>query len=133
MSSHPSKEYKMFVNYMRNELGITKEMIRDWTKEAIYETIKKRIEHEFNSKRTLEWIIIDTIREHRNLFWSSSDDSFDEYIKKQVVSELLHGVKLKVEIAKTKKESTPLTNVRVHGNGKDTLADKIKKTRNPKK
>ena len=36
-------KYKMFRNYMANELGITKEEIKEWTMEAVKETAEKAL------------------------------------------------------------------------------------------
>ena len=38
-----SEKYKMFRNYMVNELGISKEDIKEWTKEAITTEVEKLI------------------------------------------------------------------------------------------
>lgn len=35
--------YKMFRNFMYNELGITREDIKTWTKEAIHERVDKLV------------------------------------------------------------------------------------------
>jgi len=41
-------KYKMFKEFMYNELGITKEDIKEWTKEAVYETAANYVEHQFS-------------------------------------------------------------------------------------
>lgn len=41
-------KYKMFHNYMHNELGITKEDIKQWTKEAVTEVAKNYVERQFH-------------------------------------------------------------------------------------
>lgn len=38
-----SEKYRMFKQFMHNELGITKEDIRDWIKEAVREEAAKMI------------------------------------------------------------------------------------------
>lgn len=48
MSSKNDK-WSMFKNYMHNELGITKEDIREWLDEAIKEEARKMVENSFNS------------------------------------------------------------------------------------
>lgn len=45
--------YTLFTNYMHNELGITKDDIRLWTKEAVYEVATKYVEEQF-SERSLD-------------------------------------------------------------------------------
>ena len=39
----PGEKYKLFRNFMVNELGISKEDIKDWTESAVRETAKKAI------------------------------------------------------------------------------------------
>jgi hypothetical protein len=41
-------KYKMFSNYMHNELGITKEDIHIWIKEAVEEIALKMTKNEFD-------------------------------------------------------------------------------------
>ena len=42
-------KYKMFRNFMFNELGITKEDIRDWIQEAVKEEAHRLIMHTYNN------------------------------------------------------------------------------------
>lgn len=51
----------MFKNFMFNELGISKEDIRDWIKEAVHEEAQKLINNAFefeNPRTTLRKLII---------------------------------------------------------------------------
>ena len=42
-------KWLMFKNYMHNELGITKEDIREWIQEAVENEAKRMVQQEFNS------------------------------------------------------------------------------------
>jgi len=42
-------KWLMFKNYMHNELGITKEDIRQWIQDAVEEQARKLIQNEFNN------------------------------------------------------------------------------------
>lgn len=42
-------KYKMFRNFMFNELGITKKDMRDWIQEAVKEEAHRLIMHTYNS------------------------------------------------------------------------------------
>lgn len=56
-----NNKYKMFKNFMFNELGISKEDIRDWIKEAVHEEAQKLINNAFefeNPRTTLRKLII---------------------------------------------------------------------------
>jgi hypothetical protein len=55
-------KWKMFKNYMHNELGITKEDIREWVQEAVQEQAEKLVKKEFNNfdvHKVVERIIVD--------------------------------------------------------------------------
>jgi hypothetical protein len=54
----------------------------------------------------MERVIDRAIMDKSDRYWGMSEDSFNDYVKKAVVRELLKGVKLKVDIAKTNKEAT---------------------------
>jgi hypothetical protein len=41
-------KWLMFKNYMHNELGITKEDIRQWVQEAVEEQAERMVKHEFS-------------------------------------------------------------------------------------
>ncbi len=41
MSTESNSKYKAFRNFLYNDLGITREDIKEWTKEAIQETVTK--------------------------------------------------------------------------------------------
>lgn len=42
-------KYKMFKNFMFNELGITKEDIRMWVEEAVRDEARKVVQHTYGS------------------------------------------------------------------------------------
>jgi len=42
-------KWKMFKNYMHNELGITKEDIRQWIEDAVKEQAERMVKNEFDS------------------------------------------------------------------------------------
>lgn len=51
MSSKKDSKYNLFLNYMHNELHITKEDIHEWTKEAVNAIVIKYI----NEKKVKKW------------------------------------------------------------------------------
>ena len=54
-------KYKMFKNFMFNEMGISKEDIREWIKEAVQEEAQKMVNNAFefeNPRETLRQLII---------------------------------------------------------------------------
>lgn len=99
--------YKDFKNHLHNTLGITKQQIREMTDKAVYKIVERRVEIMLRDVMSLDRIVDDAIRNRTFSLWGESEDSLDDRIKKEIVAQLLDGVKLKVEIAKTKRESTP--------------------------
>lgn len=55
-------KWLMFKNYMHNELGITKEDIRQWVEDAVEKQAEKLVKNEFNNfdvHRVVQRIITD--------------------------------------------------------------------------
>lgn len=55
-------KWLMFKNYMHNELGITKEDIREWIEDAVEKQAQKMVNNEFKSfdvHRVVERVITD--------------------------------------------------------------------------
>jgi len=72
-------KWLMFKNYMHNELGITKEDIRQWIDDAVREQAEKMVKNEFKSFST-EGII-------KKLIFS--DDYFSsKSMKREITAEL---------------------------------------------
>ena len=111
--------YSDLKNHIHNTLEISKEQLREMVEQAVERVVERKLEVMFRkywdetsrpnndySLYTMERVIDQVIREKGSRLWHESEDSFEDYIKKQVVRELLDGVNLKVEVAKTKKEAT---------------------------
>lgn len=47
-----NEKWSMFKNYMHNELGITKEDIREWVEDAVKQQAEKMVNQEFSSFST---------------------------------------------------------------------------------
>lgn len=58
-----NEKYRMFTNFLYNELGITKEDIKEWTKQAVTEVAERFVQHEF-STRPLDIRIQNIIRQY---------------------------------------------------------------------
>lgn len=57
-----NNKWMMFKNYMHNELGITKEDIRQWVQDAVQEQAERLVKNEFNNfdiHRVVQRIISD--------------------------------------------------------------------------
>ena len=77
-------KYKMFKNFMHNELGISKEDIREWVRESIKEEVKNVVE-QAHGKCNIEGEIRKAIKD--NDFWSS-DGRLKPEVYKSVCAEV---------------------------------------------
>lgn len=72
-------KWLMFKNYMHNELGITKEEIRQWVQDAVHEQAERLVKNEFG-KFDVKKVVADVI----------SDDQFfgSKRLKREISEEL---------------------------------------------
>jgi len=97
-------KYKAFTNYMHNELGISKEDIRTWTKEAVYEVAETYVQNQLND-RSVDQRIMSIIRDNKFSIWDRDDKTFDQTIRQGVIRELVSQVELDVNVLKLVKKS----------------------------
>jgi len=83
-----TEKYKMFKQFMHNELGITKEDIREWVKESVREEAAKLIANTYED--------YDVKREIRDML-RTPFDSIRKDIVNAAASEICKHVKLIVE------------------------------------
>ncbi len=85
-------KWVMFRNYMHNELGITKDDIKEWIQEAIHEEVKNVVSNAYG-KCNIEGEIQNAIRGNR--YWGSEslNNSVIEKAGKYIASRLEISVK----------------------------------------
>lgn len=83
-------KWVLFKNYMHNELGITKEDIREWINDAIREEVKN-IVHNAYGRCDLESFIKKEI--YDNTVWGKS---FKESIRREVAQQLVEKIKVEM-------------------------------------
>lgn len=81
------EKYRMFKQFMHNELGITKEDIREWVKESVREEAAKMVAKTYED--------FDVKREIRNML--STNSSLHRQLASEAVKEICKHVKLVVE------------------------------------
>lgn len=96
-------KYKAFTNYMHNELGISKEDIRTWTKEAVYEVAETYVQNQLND-RSVDQRIMGIIKDQRFSVWDREKETFDTAIRQGVIKELVSQVELDVNVLKLVKK-----------------------------
>ncbi len=77
-------KWKMFKNFMHNELEIGKEEIREWIKEAVHEEARKLVGQTF-AKFSIDQII-DRYIIDKHFF---GDDRIKDEIQKRIVDQLV--------------------------------------------
>lgn len=100
-----TKESKVFLNHMYNELSITKEMIRQWTETAVERTVDRRLDVMFKFDDILPRMIDDAVREKSwsKVFWQDKknlDEVLQAKIVKEITSKLLKDIGLDVRLVK---------------------------------
>ena len=101
--------YKQLKNHIHNTLEITKEDIRSMVEQAISDIVERRVDVLLRDKLNVQHLIDEAIRgkiSENNWFWGDSEDTLDDYVKKEVVRKLINGVKLKVEVTGIKSDAT---------------------------
>ncbi|MDR0322340.1 MAG: hypothetical protein LBI28_12635 [Treponema sp.] len=85
-------KYKLFRNYMVNELGISREDIKEWTMQAVKETVEKElrgIEVNKKAEEVAERIV------NRNI----SNYAFQKEVVAEAVTNLINDlVKIRIEL-----------------------------------
>ena len=77
-------KYRMFKNFMYNDLGITKEDIKNWTNEAVKETARNYIENHIE-----EWDVKNLLRQGREKALNEvAREVFRDFIKEDYVLEM---------------------------------------------
>lgn len=82
-------KWSMFKNYMHNELGITKEDIREWIQEAVEMEARKMVDESF-SKYSINDRISREIDNHIGKF-------SDYNLRQQISNELVKRLKIVLE------------------------------------
>lgn len=84
-------KWVLFKNYMHNELGITKEDIREWINDAIREEVKNVVANAYG-KCSIEDMIRKEIKE--SSLWSKS--TFSKEVIAECAKQLAQKIELKI-------------------------------------
>jgi predicted transcriptional regulator len=85
-------KWVMFRNYMANELGITKEDVREWIMDAVHQEVEQVVNNAYG-KCDLEKLIKNEIYSN-NLLWSKSfKDTIHQEVGKQLAERLTIQIK----------------------------------------
>lgn len=90
------------MNHVHNELGISKDDIREMVNVQVTRVAERYIEKQFD-ERAIKAYVDKAIRsyDYDDMFWGSRQ-SLDKYIKNEVVRKLIGGIKLEVDLKKPK-------------------------------
>lgn len=81
-------KWEMFKNYMHNELGVTKDDIRAWIKEAATEQAERMVQQEFG-----KFDITETITN----FIKRDLESRFSYLREPIVREIVKNLKIEIK------------------------------------
>lgn len=98
-------KYKEFLNYLHNELDISKADIRQWTHDAVYEVAENYIEKQF-SERSLEQRILALVRDKSSSWWDRDEKTLEKAVKELMAKELLSQVKVNIDLFQIEKKPT---------------------------
>lgn len=105
MSNNSFEKYKMFKNFMYNELGITKDDIQYWIQESIKEEVKKVIDKRMseNDKFDLDLEIDRVIKDeiyrtilHPEKIYCSKKQAFQDIIRKEIAKIIAEYIKIEI-------------------------------------
>ena len=86
-------KWVMFRNYMANELGITKDDVREWIKDAIRDEVKSVVAHSYG-RCDIEEMIRRTIT---NYDFYGRDKGFNEDVKKITAAILASNLEIRIK------------------------------------
>lgn len=85
-------KWSLFKNYLHNELGITKEDIREWLEEAVQEEARKLIADSFKS-----YDIRDRIDAAIKEFYGWGEKPLKTEIARELANRILEKVEIKIQ------------------------------------
>ena len=88
-------------NAIHNEVGITKQEIREMVEKAVEHLVDKRVKQLLPDKITMDKMVDDAIKS-RSLYWLSKEEAFDDRVIKEVARLLYKKVDLKLGIKEPK-------------------------------
>lgn len=89
-----NEKWIMFKNFLHNELGITKEDIREWIKEAVHEEAERMVENtydEFSTRKIIRSMLFD-----KETFFGR--DTLQKEVRAEVASQLLKRLKIDIKL-----------------------------------
>jgi hypothetical protein len=98
--AHPSGDkYKMFLNFMYNELGISNEDIKQWVRDAVMEVARDYINNQFET-RSFDSRVKDLIETEAHLVTLSGilgrNHTISSFIEKEIARTVSEKVKIDI-------------------------------------
>ncbi len=90
-----SEKYRLFKNFMHNELGITKEDIREWVEETVKIEVAKVVKESYK-EFNLEKLIKEEIYK-KSTYWKKGD--ITEEVKAKIVSQIVNQLDFDINIS----------------------------------
>lgn len=97
MAEHNKQDLNRLRNAIYNEVGITKQEIREMVEASIQSLVEKRIKQLLPDEVSMNKMVDDAVK-NRSLYWLSKEEAFDDRVIKAVAQILYKKVDLKLGI-----------------------------------
>lgn len=90
--AEPKDKWKMFLQFMHNELGITKDDIKNWIHDAVNEVARRMVDCEYSNfsiSKTIEKLVLDTS------FFDGKE--LNNKILREIAKELANRISIKLK------------------------------------
>lgn len=92
-------------NAIHNEVGITKQEIREMVEEAVKHLVEKRVKQLLPDEVTMDKMVDDAVK-NRSMYWLSKEEAFDDRVINAVAHLLHKQVDLKLGLKNPKPRLT---------------------------
>lgn len=96
MSDLPKQDLNRLRNAIHNEVGVTKQEIRDMVEEAVKHLVDKQVKQLLPDKVSMDKMVDDAVRD-RTLVWRNSEQEFNDSIELLVAKILAKKIRVSVE------------------------------------
>lgn len=97
----PKQDLNRLRNAIHNEVGVTKQEIREMVEEAVKHVVEKKIKQMLPDKPSMTKLVDDAIKERSLYFWGK-DEAFWSSVQSKVATKLANKFEVDVKLTKKK-------------------------------
>lgn len=98
MSEHNKQDLNRLRNAIYNEVGVTKQDIRDMVEESIKSLVEKRVKQLLPDEVSVTKMVDAAVIERSLYYWNDDDETFNKSIEEQVAKILAKKIELNVNV-----------------------------------